>query len=568
MKDLDFQHSFAVFRGTPLAIVRGDREPNFADGGASIPMPVGASSPGKDRVIGESEEQVREKRAMKTWTPWVAALSLFAWSCSGQSDAPQAGAPPPKAAITSAKVQGTTINITGSPTFGATPTVVLGGTPLKLLSSKGGEIAAALPNALGPGNYLLSVSGGSAATTDCFNVTIGSVGPSGPGGPAGPAGPAGPTGKDGAIGKDGKDGKEGKEGKDGPPGPAGPPGPVGPPGPAGAATAFPTGFSILGDSPVPPNGFTYTGNFIVAQGGAIGWSLKAPLPSARHSAGLAVVKGTLYVIGGAKDPSSAALTSVDAYSPATDTWTSKAPLPTGRYAAGVGVINGQIYVVGGIEKADTFSGAVDVYDPAENKWTSKAPIPAAKGGLSCAVVKDTLYVLGDFPTTPGGASGSTGASLLAYDPTTDAWTPKAAMPTPRSNFAVAVANQQIYVMGGMTTATQATNEAYDPSTNTWSPKAPMPMARAGLAAGVLDGAVYVTGGVSEGGPAAQTFVYDPLHDAWGPSLPLSLPTSSPATGVLDGTFFVIGGAEVSGVGTASVQALVPSGPKFYIHKAQ
>jgi len=96
----------------------------------------------------------------------------------------------------------------------------------------------------------------------------------------------------------------------------------------------------------------------------------------------------------------------------------------------------------------------------------------------------------------GGYNGNHIATVEAYDPTTDSWTTKTPMPTPRNALGVGSVNGMLYAVGGQSTTVSAigTNEAYDPATNTWTTKAPMPTPRNGLGVGVVNGVLYAVGG--------------------------------------------------------------------------
>lgn len=447
----------------------------------------------------------------------IALLSCVA--CQGEAGSSKIAAAPPKTAITSARIQGHSLVISGS-YFAPTTTVTLGGAPLKIATSKPQELTATLPDSHDPGSYLLTVSAGTPITTDTFTVTIGA---------------------------------------------AGPPGPSGPP---GSSASFPSGLSMLSDSPVPPKGFAYTGYSVISQGGSIGWSLKAPIPTPRMGAAVAIVKGTLYVIGGVKDPSLQGLTTVEAYDLATDAWTAKAPMPTARGFAGVGILNGSLYVVGGSTAKDAYTGAFEVYDPVANKWSSKAAIPTPKNRVTAAVVNNTLYVIGDF-TSFAAPSAAAGPAMQAYDAGADSWTPKTSLPSARASFSVAVLGNLIYAIGGSGEATLATVDAYDPATNTWVTKAPMPAPRKDAAAGVINGLLYVVGGRSDTDLVGAGIAYDPMHDSWSPSLALPIPVESAGASVSeDGVLYLIGGATANAKIVAGLQAFTPSGPKYYIHKSQ
>ncbi len=98
---------------------------------------------------------------------------------------------------------------------------------------------------------------------------------------------------------------------------------------------------------------------------------------------------------------------------------------------------------------------MDAYDPATNTWTAKAAMPTSRGDLAGGVVDGVLYAV-------GGYAGSVGlATVEACDSATNTWTAKAAMPTARSQpNAVGVVNGVLYAVGGGGYLT--TVEAYTP----------------------------------------------------------------------------------------------------------
>lgn len=59
-----------------------------------------------------------------------------------------------------------------------------------------------------------------------------------------------------------------------------------------------------------------------------------------------------------------------------------------------------------------------------------------------AIVNGKVYVVGGF-------SGSALGTTEEYDPDTDAWTPRASMPTARRSPVVAAVNDKVYAIGGM-----------------------------------------------------------------------------------------------------------------------
>jgi len=224
----------------------------------------------------------------------------------------------------------------------------------------------------------------------------------------------------------------------------------------------------------------------------------------RLSAG--VVDGILYAVGGTGSETvgpSLIRDTMDAYDPVRNTWTAKAPMPTHRYGHAVGVARGILYVVGG----STETGLMEAYDPITNRWTVKTPMPTPRVWPGVGVVNGILYVVGG--VCCGCCEAGYGTSHVldtveAYDPTTNTWTAKAPLPTPRYEFAVGVANQALYVVGGFYRGATSINvvEAYDPTRNIWTTKAPLPGTLNSVHLGEVKGILHAVSAVKwvPGGP--------------------------------------------------------------------
>ena len=159
--------------------------------------------------------------------------------------------------------------------------------------------------------------------------------------------------------------------------------------------------------------------------------------------------------------------------------------------------------------------------------------------------------------------------MEVYDPATDTWTQKAAIPTPRSNFSLAVVNNMIYAFGGTEGSLLTATEAYDPQSNTWTTKAPMPAPRKGFAVGVINGIVFLAGGSNESGLLAPTVSYDPMHDSWSGSLNVLLPADLVGGAATEeGVLYAVGGVQAAGKVLSSIQAFSPSGPRYFVHTSQ
>jgi hypothetical protein len=173
----------------------------------------------------------------------------------------------------------------------------------------------------------------------------------------------------------------------------------------------------------------------------------------------------------------------------------------------------------------------------ENSWTSKALMHEPRGGLGVAMVNGKIYAIGGSNQSgpyPANIHGGFVGTNEEYDPETNTWTYKSPMPTPRSDFAIAVYNNKIYCMGGTVGTetvqvtfsrfvTSAVNEVYDPATDTWETKASLPNAGMFMQAVVVDNKIYVIDG-----PLNE--VYDAENDSWTTKNPTPLPAEDYGAG--------------------------------------
>ena len=218
------------------------------------------------------------------------------------------------------------------------------------------------------------------------------------------------------------------------------------------------------------------------------------------------------------------------------------------------MVDAILYAVGGTPAQVTcsYSAANEAYDPTTNTWSVKTAMPTAREELAVGVVNGILYAVGG-----GVGCGAYVATVEAYDPVADSWSTKAPMPTVRYGPAVGVANGILYAVGGYDgSEILATVVAYDPATNTWTTKAPMPTPRLTLGVGVVNGILYAVGGYSSSGLVAAVEAYDPATDTWTTKSPMPTPRNGLGVGVVDGILYAVGGGGNSGV-VATLEAYDP-----------
>jgi N-acetylneuraminic acid mutarotase len=212
----------------------------------------------------------------------------------------------------------------------------------------------------------------------------------------------------------------------------------------------------------------------------------------------------------------------------------RAELPSVREGLASAAVNGIVFAFGGADPLanplDPHLGKVDAYDPTTNAWTMKVAIPTRRSGLAAVTVGNLVYVIGGDNAVAPTATANVFhplSTIESYDPNTNNWLTRAPMPTARERFAAAAVGKVIYVFGGLvpngtSVKSTASVEAYDTMSNSWSAKTPLTSARNALGAAVVNGIVYVIGGRTDGTPSELDLVeaYDPVADAWTTKAPL------------------------------------------------
>lgn len=283
----------------------------------------------------------------------------------------------------------------------------------------------------------------------------------------------------------------------------------------------------------------------VAPTGTAGeWSLRAPLPEGpRQEVAVAALAGEVYVLGGF-DNFGTVQPDVTAYDPASDSWRAVAPLPFALHHANVAAAGGKLVVAGSLTGlAFTADARVLLYEPSEDAWSEGVPLPTGteRGGAAVAVIDDQVYVI-------GGLRGGAVTDVSRYDVSEDSWESLPALPEPRDHLVAGAIDGRVYAAGGRERSISSHDPSvfiYDPSRDEWSEGAPMPTSRAGAAAAVLDGRLYVFGGegdaTAESGVFPQAEVYDPETDEWSLLAPMRTPRHGMGAAAVGDTLFIPGG---------------------------
>jgi len=298
---------------------------------------------------------------------------------------------------------------------------------------------------------------------------------------------------------------------------------------------------------------------------AEGWTLLAPLPTARGETAAAVADGQLYVIGGMAGLDGQATDEVSVYDPASGAWTDGLALPDPRHHAAAAGLESTVYVSGGGPSAEDWTPQPTLWalDTLSQAWRELSPMPDPRLGHRMVAIDGRLYVVGGVGFT---------ADVLIYDPVADAWSTGAPMPAPRNHLAAVVVDHEIWAIGGRSSSQIHTRvDIYDTTTDTWRAGPPLPEPTSGAAEAVIDGVIFISGGEDPRGTSGVIDRNWQLDARSGPTAqwealsPPPLPVHGAHGAALGGRFLIVGGALRPGAfsrlsWTASAQAFTPKSP--------
>ena len=286
------------------------------------------------------------------------------------------------------------------------------------------------------------------------------------------------------------------------------------------------------------------------------WTSVAPMLRARAAFATAAANGRVYAIGGAILDNCVTVPTVEAYDPVGDFWITglrDMPRPL-RFRPSGATLDNIIYVVGGSKTKlvcnDTALGTVQAYDPTTDSWSTKPdlPTPRLQVGLGVDSEHHLLYAVGGATAAPDFIALPT---VEVFDPAgnggTGSWTTKHPLNTPRGAPAVVAVNGKIYAIGGQKQdgGVIDTVEEFDPNANggfgAWTTKASkMPHPRLHSASAIVDNKVYIIGGAFDG-IISTVDVYDPALDVWATGIPMPTARRLLGAATVDNTIYALGG---------------------------
>jgi DNA-binding CsgD family transcriptional regulator/N-acetylneuraminic acid mutarotase len=272
------------------------------------------------------------------------------------------------------------------------------------------------------------------------------------------------------------------------------------------------------------------------------WQVQENLPRVLSAPAAVVYEQAFYFVAGEQDGSTWL------YRPKQREWQELALKPTPVRDAGAVLIGELIYVPGGRLADGQPSERLEVYDPRTDRWEERAALPAPRCAYALAALEGRLYLFGGWD-----GHGYT-ADVFIYDPQTDVWNIGQPMGAGRGFAAAVSTGGKILVLGGWDgKQALSTNSVYFPQRdekgeNAWEEQHPLPQGRYGLSAAFLTDVVYVMGG-TDGKQELAPLMFDVEMGAWKP---LELPPQGlgvqPVVLPLGTQLHILGGLH-EGVGT-------------------
>jgi N-acetylneuraminic acid mutarotase len=213
--------------------------------------------------------------------------------------------------------------------------------------------------------------------------------------------------------------------------------------------------------------------------------------------------------------------------PWTDQWQQLEPnnSPPERFGHTMVTINNKPYVFGGVNYVSNEQHIVNeqlfndiwAWNNAEAEWLEipQTNPPPARYAHSAVAWNGKMYVF-----FGQGSSGNFFEDMWSYDPNNNIWneiTPEGPRPKARASHSAVVIDDAIYVFGGETEDWTFSNELfkYDPNSNRWEQKAAMPAGgRREHAAAAVAGKMYIFCGEDGENPLDDLWVYVPTENKW------------------------------------------------------
>lgn len=180
------------------------------------------------------------------------------------------------------------------------------------------------------------------------------------------------------------------------------------------------------------------------------------------------------------------------------------------------------------------------------KWVRKASMPTARSQFAIGLVNNNIYVLG------GRAEK---INNECYNILSNEWITKANLSFPRDCLGSAVVGNKIYLISGLINGSSSGGElisdniAYDTETNTYITKTPIPTKRWNMGCVSVGANIYCLGGMTNSPGNEKTDkveIYNTLTDTWSDGVNMPLIVHSFMCCNVGSKIYILGGADNNG----------------------
>jgi N-acetylneuraminic acid mutarotase len=281
----------------------------------------------------------------------------------------------------------------------------------------------------------------------------------------------------------------------------------------------------------------------------INWTEQTPMPQAEAGGAAGFASGQLILAGGTAWQGEVKqwLDTVQVYDVASRQWRTGARLPRPvAYGPAVSIDNG-IEVFGGTDGTEVRRTSWR-YDTAKAAWHPTGEVPADVLLGRAARIGERVYLLGGCRDA---VDLTTCRDAVWERDAAGAWHKASAIPGgPVALPAVATSGNRIFLFGGCSmpepgkVVNHARAAAYDVGTKQWESLPDLPAANRGLSAvAVNDQQIYVLGGYTDIGLSAAVWIYHVRERRYEPASPLPVPLLGTDFFLYRGTLYGAGGED-------------------------
>lgn len=272
------------------------------------------------------------------------------------------------------------------------------------------------------------------------------------------------------------------------------------------------------------------------------WIDNPDIPKATRGMGSAYDGNSIHIFGGIVE--TIPTTNHYSFNLSEENWQKEPSVPEALTNTAAAYMNGEFYVGGGQDS--NFNVTDKFYKFNGTNWEELNNLPIQVENHSFEVADGDLYLISNDKT-------------YQYDEVQDDWFQKTQKSSDQTNFATAVYEDEIYLMGGEDSNGNvvSTVKKYDPSNDSWTDLSDMNEARTGLTASVVESSssdlIWTAGGGDSSGPLATVEQYNISSDQWSYFSNMDEPREGPVSASESLTFHVMGGSIESSFDDESIE---------------